>query len=163
MSSQFFERQETQRKATRWLVLGFIAAILLVVVVINLVGILAFGENPLDILRHEPQVVIWLSAVVAGIILVATWHKSSQLRAGGASVARSLGGVGIGTGETDFARKRLLNIVEEMAIAARIRKPMVFVLPDEMGINAFAAGHSPDDAAVAVTQGALDKLDREHG
>ena len=54
-----------------------------------------------------------------------------------------------------------MNIVEEMAIAARIRKPQVFILPDEQGINAFAAGHSPDEAAVAVTQGALDKLDRD--
>jgi Zn-dependent protease with chaperone function len=161
VSSQFFERQETQRQATRWLVFGFIAAILLVVVAINLVGILAFGESPLRVVRDEPHVVIWVSAFVAGVILVATWHKSSQLRAGGAAVARSLGGIGIGTGETDFARKRLLNIVEEMAIAARVRKPMVFVLPDEQGINAFAAGHSPDEAAVAVTQGALDQLDRD--
>jgi Zn-dependent protease with chaperone function len=161
VSSQFFERQETQRQATRWLVFGFIAAILLVVAAINLVGILAFGENPLRIVRDEPHVVIWVSVIIAGVILVATWHKSSQLRAGGAAVARSLGGVGIGTGETDFARKRLLNIVEEMAIAARVRKPMVFVLPDERGINAFAAGHSPDEAAVAVTQGALDRLDRD--
>ena len=48
-----------------------------------------------------------------------------------------------------------------MAIAARIRKPQVFVLPDEAGINAFAAGHSPDEAAVAVTQGALDAFDRD--
>src|SRR5688500_8234577 len=48
-----------------------------------------------------------------------------------------------------------------MAIAARIRKPQVYVLPEEPGINAFAAGHSPDEAAVAVTQGALDKLDRD--
>ena len=54
-----------------------------------------------------------------------------------------------------------VNIVEEMAIAARIRKPQVFVLPDEPGINAFAAGHSPDEAAVAVTQGALDAFDRD--
>ncbi len=61
----------------------------------------------------------------------------------------------------DLKRQRLVNIVEEMAIAARIRKPQVFVLPDEAGINAFAAGHSPDEAAVAVTQGALDAFDRD--
>ena len=76
-------------------------------------------------------------------------------------VARSLGGVPVLAKEEDLKRKRLLNIVEEMAIAARIRKPAVYVLPDEPGINAFAAGHSPDEAAVAVTQGALDKLDRD--
>ena len=83
------------------------------------------------------------------------------MRAGGAAVARSLGGVHVNADDGDLKRQRLLNIVEEMAIAARIRKPQVFVLPDEAGINAFAAGHSPDEAAVAVTQGALDALDRD--
>ncbi len=161
VSTQFFERQETQRKATRWLLFAFIAAILGVILAIDLVFILAFGANPLDTIRKEAGPLVWLSIIVGVVILLATWHKSSQLRTGGVAVARSLGGIQIGTGETDFARKRLLNIVEEMAIAARVRKPAVFVLPDEPGINAFAAGHSPDEAAVAVTQGALDHLDRD--
>jgi Zn-dependent protease with chaperone function len=161
VSTQFFERQETQRKYTRWLVWGFIAAILAVVVAINLVVLVGFGGDPLRILLEEPEVVFWVSLIVLGTILLASWHKSSQLRAGGAAVARSLGGVQVGSGDGDLKRQRLLNIVEEMAIAARIRKPQVFVLPDEAGINAFAAGHSPDEAAVAVTQGALDALDRD--
>ncbi len=76
-------------------------------------------------------------------------------------MARALGGVQVNANDGDLKRQRLVNIVEEMAIAARIRKPQVFVLPDEPGINAFAAGHSPDEAAVAVTQGALDALDRD--
>ena len=63
--------------------------------------------------------------------------------------------------DSDPKRKRLMNIVEEMAIAARVRRPQVFVLSEEPGVNAFAAGHSPDEAAVAVTQGALDTLDRD--
>src|SRR5262245_18060942 len=76
-------------------------------------------------------------------------------------IARSLGGVPVLAKDEDLKRKRLYNVVEEMAIAARIRRPAIYVLPDEPGINAFAAGHTPDEAAVAVTQGALDKLDRE--
>src|SRR5262245_20724074 len=76
-------------------------------------------------------------------------------------IARSLGGVPVLAKDEDLKRKRLYNVVEEMAIAARIRRPAIYVLPDEPGMNAFAAGHSPDDAAVAVTQGALDKLDRD--
>ncbi len=95
--------------------------------------------------------------MVLVVIFGACWHKSSEMRAGGTAVARSLGGVPVTADDGDLKRKRLLNIVEEMAIAARIRKPQVFVLPDEPGINAFAAGHSADEAAVAVTQGALDK------
>ena len=161
MSTQFFERQEVQRKYTRWLVLGFIAAILSVVVVINLVVLVGVGGNPLWVLRRNPEYIFWISLVVLVTILLACWHKASELRAGGAAVARSLGGVHVKAEDTDLSRRRLVNIVEEMAIAARIRKPQVFVLPDEEGINAFAAGHSPDEAAVAVTQGALDKLDRD--
>jgi len=161
VSTQFFERQDTQRSYTKWLVLSFIAALLIVTVAINLVVIIGVFGEPFYIVRHHPEYVAWISAVVIGTMLVACWHKSSELRSGGAAVARSLGGVPVTADDGDLKRKRLLNIVEEMAIAARIRKPQVFILPDEPGINAFAAGHSPDEAAVAVTQGALDNLDRD--
>jgi Zn-dependent protease with chaperone function len=161
VSTQFFERQETQRSHTRWLVAGFIFAMLLVTLVINLVVTVGLVGHPLYALRHHPEFIVWTTIIVLGTMLIASWHKSSQLRAGGSVIARSLGGVAVTAQESDLKRKRLLNIVEEMAIAARIRKPQVYVLPEEQGINAFAAGHSPDEAAVAVTQGALDKLDRE--
>jgi Zn-dependent protease with chaperone function len=161
VTTQFFERQETQRKYTSWLVAGFMVAILLVVVVVNLVIIGGMGVNPLWVLRNEPSVVVWVTLGVFGTILLASWHRASQLRAGGVAVARALGGVLVNSGDGDLKRQRLVNIVEEMAIAARIRKPHVFVLPEEAAINAFAAGHSPEDAVVAVTQGALDAFDRE--
>jgi Zn-dependent protease with chaperone function len=161
VSTQFFERQETQKSYTRWLVVGFILAFLLVTVVINLVVTMGLFGHPLYALRQYPEVLFWTSLIVIGTMLIAAWHKSSQLRAGGAVVARSLGGVPVTAQDGDLQRKRLLNIVEEMAIAARIRRPQVYVLPEEPGINAFAAGHSPDEAAVAVTQGALDRLDRD--
>jgi Zn-dependent protease with chaperone function len=161
VSGQFFERQEVQRSQTRWLVMGFIAALLAVVAIINLVVIFGVGESPARIWNREPEVFFWVSGIVIVVILGACWHKSAQLRAGGAVVARSLGGVQINNKDGDLARQRLVNIVEEMAIAARVKKPQVFVLPEEQGINAFAAGHSPDEAAVAVTQGALDNLDRD--
>jgi Zn-dependent protease with chaperone function len=161
VSTQFFERQETQRSHTRWLVAGFILAMLLVTLIINLVVAVGLVGDPLEALRHHRYLIVWTSIIVLGTMLVASWHKSSQLRAGGAVIARSLGGVPVTAQESNLKRKQLLNIVEEMSIAARIRKPQVYVLPEEQGINAFAAGHSPDEAAVAVTQGALDKLDRE--
>jgi Zn-dependent protease with chaperone function len=161
VTTQFFERQETQRKYTSWLVGAFVAAMLLVVLFINVVVILGLGANPAKVWRHEPGVIVWVTLIAFGTMLIASWHRSSQLRAGGAAVARALGGVAVNANDGDLKRQRLVNIVEEMAIAARIRKPQVFVLPDETGINAFAAGHSPDEAAVAVTQGALDALDRD--
>jgi Zn-dependent protease with chaperone function len=161
VSTQFFERQEAQRSVTRWLVLGFVAAILAVVAVINVVVLVGVDLNPVRTLRHDPWIVFWVTAIVSVTILVASWHKASQLRQGGAVVARAVGGVHVLPNDPDFARQRLLNVVEEMSIAARVRKPAVYVLPDEPGINAFAAGNSPDEAAIAVTQGALDRLDRD--
>ena len=161
MTTQFFERQETQKSYTRWLVWAFAAAILVVVLVINIVLIVGLGGDLVAIWHTAPEFLFGTSAVVVCTILGACWYKSSQLKAGGGAVARALGGELVADNETDLKRKRLLNVVEEMAIAARIRKPQVFVLVREPGINAFAAGHSPDEAAVAVTQGALEKLDRD--
>ena len=161
MTTQFFERQEAQRKYTAWLVGAFVAAMFLVVIVINLVLIFGLGGSPVRVWRSEPEVIVWITVIAFLTMLIASWHRSSQMREGGAAVARALGGVAVNANDGDLKRKRLVNIVEEMAIAARIRKPQVFVLPDEAGINAFAAGNSPDEAAVAVTQGALDALDRD--
>jgi Zn-dependent protease with chaperone function len=161
VSTQFFERQDAQRSYTRWLVLGFVAAILAVVLAVDLVVLTAIDLNPAHTLRTHPEIAFWTTGVVLAVILIASWHKSSQLRHGGGVVARSVGGVHVLANDPDFKRQRLVNVVEEMAIAARVRKPSVFVLVDEPGINAFAAGHSPDEAAIAVTQGALDRLDRE--
>ncbi len=158
--TQFFQRQDTQRKYTRILVGGFIAAMLLVILVMNLVVIVGFGVHPRELVEN-PGIVFGISGVVGAIILCSSLYKASQLRAGGAAVAQALGGVAVTANDNDLKRQRLVNVVEEMAIAARIRKPQVFVLPDEEAINAFAAGHSPDEAAVAVTQGALDAFDRE--
>jgi Zn-dependent protease with chaperone function len=161
VSTQFFERQEIQRSYTRWLIVGFIVALLLVTAVINMVVVLGLGANPLHVVRHQPGLIAWISSVVITTMLIASWHRSSQLRAGGAVVARSLGGVPVTPADSDPKRKRLLNIVEEMSIAARVRRPQVFVLSEEPCINAFAAGNSPDEAAVVVTQGALETLDRD--
>jgi Zn-dependent protease with chaperone function len=161
MTTQFFERQETQKSYSRWLIWGFVLAILLVVAVISVIVIVGLGGDVVAIWEEAPEFFFWTTLIVIGTILGASWYKSAKLRAGGGAVARALGGQPVLDNDTDLKRKRLVNIVEEMAIAARIRKPQVFVLADEPGINAFAAGHSPDEAAVAVTQGALDRLDRD--
>src|SRR4029078_3599132 len=89
VTTQFFERQEAQRSVTRWLGLGFIAAILAVVAVINVVGLVGVDLDPVRTLRHDPWIVFWVTAIVSLTILIASWHRSSQLRQGGGAVARS--------------------------------------------------------------------------
>ena len=101
-----------------------------------------------------------LSLLVASLIAGGSLYRIATLRGGGAAVAAGLGAVAVPAGTSDFAYRRLRNVVEEIAIASGVPVPLVFVLEDEAGINAFAAGYTPADAAITVTRGALDKLTR---
>lgn len=101
---------------------------------------------------------IFTTLAVAGTAAYKTWQLADG---GGRCVARLLGGTRVSDSEEDPSRKRLLNVVEELAIAAGMRIPPVFVLKDEAGINAFAAGLNAKDAVIGVTQGALDRLKRQ--
>src|SRR6056297_66651 len=165
----FFEHQDKARKQTRILVLVFMLAVLAIVIAMNLIMLGVFGRFPSA--EHgwfspgfwlaNGQVVLWTSLATVLVIVLASAYRSAQLRGGGAQVARELGGVEVTGDSNDPLRRRLLNVVEEMAIASGVPVPQVFVLEHEPGINAFAAGWSPADAAVAVTRGTLETLNRE--
>jgi len=165
----FFEHQDRARKQTKVLVLAFMLAVLAIVLAMNLVMLGVFGRFPSA--EHgwfspgfwlaNGQIVLWTSVATVLVIVLASAYRSAQLRGGGAQVARELGGVEVTGDSNDPLRRRLLNVVEEMAIASGVSVPQVFVLEHEPGINAFAAGWSPADAAVAVTRGTLETLNRE--
>jgi Zn-dependent protease with chaperone function len=165
----FYARQAEARRQTRWLVLGFILAILAVVAALDVVLFTLIGSAeanapviaPLDFAARNPTAAFFCSAAVLAVIGFASLYKSLQLRQGGGVVARTLGGLRIDRDTPDLKRKRLHNVVEEMAIASGVPMPEIYVLEQEQGINAFAAGHTPANAAVAVTQGALDRLNRD--
>ena len=91
----------------------------------------------------------------------ATSTAVRRLAEGGAAVATMLGGVPVDRRTADPGERRLVNVVEEMAIAAGLPVPALYVLPEARGINAFAAGYTPDRAVVAVTRGAVDRLSRD--
>jgi Zn-dependent protease with chaperone function len=155
----FFARQESARRTTRWLVLAYFVSVACIVIAIDAVIAIVVGTTARDASPRGP--VIFASIVVIAIICGASLFKTLALRSGGASVARSLGGTRIDRGTGDVALRRLHNVVEEMAIASGVTMPEVYVLEDEDGINAFAAGNSPADAAIAVTRGATTRLRRE--
>jgi Zn-dependent protease with chaperone function len=96
-----------------------------------------------------------------GVVGLASLFRIASLRSGGGQVARQLGGTLVDSDTRDFKRSRLRNVVEEIALASGVPVPEIYVLEQESGINAFAAGYTPADAAVAVTRGALEKLDRD--
>jgi len=99
--------------------------------------------------------------VTLGVITMGSLFKMLQLRKGGGSVAENLGGRRVNRLSADKNEKRLLNVVEEMAIASGVPVPQVYLMTEEAGINAFAAGYTPGDAAIAVTRGCLSRLNRE--
>ncbi|HET6564763.1 MAG TPA: M48 family metallopeptidase, partial [Xanthomonadales bacterium] len=98
--------------------------------------------------------------VCAMVIGLASLYRMSSLRSGGGQVARELGGTLVDIEPADPLRRRLRNVVEEIALASGVSVPEIYVLEKEAGINAFAAGFSPSDAAIAVTRGCLEKLNR---
>ncbi len=102
-----------------------------------------------------------MSAFVVLVIALGSLYRTASLRGGGGVVARELGAVPVPTDTSNFAYRRLRNVIEELAIAAGVPVPEIYVLEEEAGINAFASGYAPTDAAVTVTRGALDKLTRE--
>ena len=155
----FFARQEAARRTTRWLLVAFLISVVLVVLAIDAVVFFLFGAAEPD--ASPAAAVFGTSVVVLAIICGASLFKTLSLRAGGGAVARSLGGTRIERGTGDLALKRLHNVVEEMAIASGVTMPEVYVLENEDGINAFAAGNSPADAAIVVTRGAATRLKRE--
>ncbi|HSF76978.1 MAG TPA: M48 family metallopeptidase, partial [Steroidobacteraceae bacterium] len=111
-------------------------------------------------LAAHPGTMALTTLAVLGVISIAGLYKTATLSAGGGAVATSLGGERVAPNTTDPLRRRLLNVVEEMAIASGVPVPAVYVLEREAGINAFAAGHNPSNAAITVTRGALVHLNR---
>jgi Zn-dependent protease with chaperone function len=95
------------------------------------------------------------------VIGLSSLFKTWKLRSGGGEVARELGATLVESDPLDPLRRRLRNVVEEIALASGVPVPEIYVLERESGINAFAAGFTPADAAIAVTRGTLEQLSRE--
>jgi len=163
----FFHAQDQSRRHTKWLVLLFLLAVCVIVVGVYLAVALAVGFSNTE---QAAQPMRWwqprLFALVAtGTVLLigagSLYRMVTLSRGGGAAVARALGGRLVDRASEDPLERRLLNVVEEMAIAAGIAAPAVYVLDDEAGVNAFAAGSGPNQAVVAVTRGCLERLSRD--
>ncbi len=105
------------------------------------------------------ELVLAISVLVVTVVVLGSLFKHFQLRSGGKAVAESLNGRLINPGTTDLDERKILNVVEEMAIASGIAVPPVYVIEDD-AINAFAAGHSPQDAVIGITRGCLHLLNR---
>jgi len=180
----FYQAQDQARKQSRLLVLLFAIAVIFLVLITNLcVAFFVLYSNPEYALNsHNPIHVspvefvpwvegliqalgwkkfVWTTLLVCGVIFMAMGFKWHSLSEGGRVVAESLGGRLLAPNTSQIAEKRLLNIVEEIALASGVPVPQVYLLEHEQGINAFAAGLSSEDAVIGVTQGSLNYFNRD--
>ncbi|MBL4698478.1 MAG: M48 family metalloprotease [Phycisphaerales bacterium] len=161
----FFEHQERARASSRRFTFLYIIAVFLIcAAVASVAGLVAWMGNQAP--QDSPAQVIALVALIAAaitalIIVGGSLYRISELRGGGSSVAMSLGGRLIDPSSRNPNERKLLNVIEEMAIASGVPVPPVFLMPSERGINAFAAGYAPGDAVIGVTQGCVDGLTRD--
>jgi len=169
MATDFFERQDVARRNTTRLVILFALAVLALIASIDLILAATMGylgRNPetgaIDwALAADPQV---LFLAVFGTLIVAgggSLYKIAQLRGGGQVVAEQLGGRLLNPDSAVPSEQQLLNVVQEMAIASGAPTPPVYLLDNEAGINAFAAGFTPSDAVIGVTRGAAEAFTRD--
>jgi Zn-dependent protease with chaperone function/uncharacterized tellurite resistance protein B-like protein len=169
VATDFFQRQSEARQSTRRLVILFVLGVAGIVGGTFAIAYFAFegahAQQQFTQTDHDlPNPVhAGLAAGGAALALIGggSLVKVAQLRGGGTVVAEGLGGKRVFPDAADQVERRLLNVVEEMAIASGVPTPPVFLLDNEAGINAFAAGYSPSDAVVAVTRGCAEQLSRE--
>ena len=167
----FFEHQAVARRKTGRLVLMFIAAVVGIIALSYLavaIGVMALNGQRRGPQAHGAEMSLWnpllLVAVGGAVILIVTFSsmvRMGQLSGGGRVVAESMGGQLVNRGTSDPAEQKLLNVVEEMAIASGVPVPDVYVMQHEQGINAFAAGFTHKHAVIGVTRGCIDLLDRD--
>jgi Zn-dependent protease with chaperone function len=156
MAMDFFESQERAKRNTGALVALFVVGVVATVVSVHLLLSFTLGRgNPAD-----PRMLLLAGGSVGAIVLIGTLVKQVQMSHGGRAVAEALGGRMVDPGSRDPAERKILNIVEEMAIASGMPVPPVYVMDDD-AINAFAAGNSPKDAVIGVTAGCIRELDRD--
>jgi Zn-dependent protease with chaperone function len=161
MAPNFFQQQDSARRKTFELVVYFVLAILiLIALVYGLLLVLSVDSAQEPVSHWQPDLLLLAALGVGLVVGGASVFKVAQLASGGQAVALMLGGEEVPGTTTDARQKRLLNVVEEMALAAGVPVPPVYVL-QEPGINAFAAGYAPGDAVVAVSQGCLNYLTRD--
>ena len=156
----FFAAQDDARRRTKWLVVYFALAIIGVILSVYGIVYLAMLYTGVTVNPWMPGVFTATALGTGGVMGTGSLFKTMQLNGGGAVVAKDLGARQVDPYTNDADERRLVNVVEEMAIASGLPVPGIWLMDDELAINAFAAGTEPGNAVVAVTRGCLQRLSR---
>ncbi|MBD1399981.1 M48 family metallopeptidase [Pelovirga terrestris] len=167
----FFDRQDQARGNTRLLIIYFVIAVIGIVASVYVASLLIFygaqsqqsaGGGALPVFTlWQPELFLFVTLGTLSVIAISSLYKTATLAKGGSVVAETLGGRLVSPNTNHPDERKLMNVVEEMAIASGVPVPKVYVLDNEKSINAFAAGHTADDAAIGVTRGGMTLLDRD--
>ena len=160
----FFERQHQAKKKTGYLVFLFGVAVLLISLLNFLIiaAVIPFVDEERNFSTlQDPMLAMSVILGTFVVISLAGLYRKSQLSDGGSSIASMMGGRLVNMASTDPDEQKLMNVVEEMAIASSVPMPEVFVMSEEKAINAFAAGYTVDDAVIGVTDGCMRRLSRD--
>jgi Zn-dependent protease with chaperone function len=174
----FFTRQDYARKLSQRLSWLFFAAVIGTILLVNVLThvVIVQAEKNVRIRdgnyysvesdgrsywhADKVKIQLYVTLVTLAIIIGGSWYKFRELRGGGYAIAYGLG-ARPARPDSDAKERQLVHVVEEMSLASGVPMPEVFVLDNEQGINAFAAGQTQHDAVVAVTRGTLDQLSRD--
>jgi Zn-dependent protease with chaperone function len=166
----FFANQDKARKHTKVLVVYFVIAVACIIASVYLASLLIFygtqyqqqpGNPTPELVLWDPKIFLYATLGTLGVVIIGSLYKTVELAKGGSAVAESLGGRLISPSPTNPDERKLWNVIEEMAIASGVPVPKIYVLDEDEGINAFAAGHAPVDAAIGVTHGCMTLLNRD--
>ena len=155
----FFRAQDEARGRTTKLVVLLGLAILVLTGTLYVLAVL--GLEPGEPEWFQPKLFLATSGVALAVILGGSLLRIAELSKGGGAIAERLGGRLVSGVTKDPAERRYLNVVQEMALASGLPVPLCYVIDGDETINAFAAGNSPQDAAVGITRGALLYLTRD--
>ena len=160
----FFALQDEARRKTNLLVFYYCLAVFAIIFSVYFVIVLMFFNDYIYLpyyLYWDTGLFVLVMCATLLVVGIGTLTKVLQLRQGGAVVAEMLGGTLVNPFSDDIDQRRLINVVEEMALASGTPVPPVYLLANEEGINAFAAGFNSSDAVIGVTKGCMKRLNRE--
>jgi Zn-dependent protease with chaperone function len=173
----FFEQQDLAQRNTKRLIALLFAAVLSLILITTLLFAFIIFYLQSGSTNHLPEsqpsglwqgmfnalsweLLGWMTFIICGVVFLGSLYKLIQLRSGGRAVAEAMGGRLINTNASDMDEKKILNVVEEMAIASGTPVPPVYIIEDD-AINAFAAGHNAQDAVIGITRGCIRLLKRD--
>lgn len=167
----FFKSQDAARKNTRKLVTFFLLAIISLIIMTNVLVMVVFGYLEPERFSSMTAAQAWqesfdwqkfmlIGVAVLVVVVIGSLYKIISLSGGGARIAEMMDAELIVDATGDINKQKILNVVEEMAIASGTPVPPVYLLNEE-GINAFAAGYSSSDAVIGITRGAIEQLSRD--